>query len=194
MSAGEDFWPFSLRVYGKPGVPPACLALQNDHSLDVNLLLYCSWLGVHGVELDAATLARVLAFATPWSEHVVRPLRQARTWMKQADDARKQLPPDAYAELRESIKTIELAAERLQQLGLEAMTLRSVSTSVRAGEAASCAGGNLMLYASEADVTLDTDSRMHLVTIISAATGVEPAQALEHLADGSGSGTQATND
>ncbi|NNC63961.1 MAG: DUF2390 domain-containing protein, partial [Gammaproteobacteria bacterium] len=40
MSASEGFWAFSVRVYGKPDVPTACLDLQNDYGLDVNLLLY----------------------------------------------------------------------------------------------------------------------------------------------------------
>ena len=39
------FWDFSLAVYGRPGVAPACLALQQRHGADVNLLLFCAWFG-----------------------------------------------------------------------------------------------------------------------------------------------------
>ena len=42
MSAGSDFegfWDFSVRTYRTPGVPDACLSLQNDYAADVNMLL-----------------------------------------------------------------------------------------------------------------------------------------------------------
>ena len=51
------FWAFSLDVYGRPGVAPACLALQDRHGLDVNLLLFCCWAASQGVTLDQRTLA-----------------------------------------------------------------------------------------------------------------------------------------
>ena len=120
MSAREEFWTFSVRVYADVAVPPACLTLQNDHGLDVNMLLYCCWLGAHGARLDTDLLERALTFAGPWSAQVVKPLRRARTWMKHDSNARAQLPADVYTDLRESLKTIELEAERLQQLAIEA--------------------------------------------------------------------------
>ena len=180
MSTGEGFWAFSIRIYGKPDVPSACLALQNEYGLDVNLLLYCCWLGTHGAQLDSAALARALELAGPWAEHVVRPLRHARTWMKHDSDARGQLPPDVYAELRESIKTIELEAERLEQLTLEAITTHSILRSVSKDEAASCTSTNLLLYTSEAGITLDAEMRVHLATILTAVTDTEHAQLAEY--------------
>ena len=44
----HPFWEFSLRVYGNGGVPTACLALQERHAIDVNLLLFCAWIGESG--------------------------------------------------------------------------------------------------------------------------------------------------
>lgn len=191
MSAGEDFWSFSMRVYGNADVPTACLALQNECDLDVNLLLYCCWLGTHGSQLDAAALAQALEFAGPWAEHVVRPLRHARTWMKHDSDARARLPPDVYAELRESIKTIELEAERLQQLALEAIADQPAGLPAGANDAASCASINLLLYASEAGITPDAALHTRLATIVSAATGVAPARAAERLAAAGQSGPRS---
>jgi uncharacterized protein (TIGR02444 family) len=41
MSPPDDpFWRFSLDLYGRPGVAPACLALQDEAGADVNLVLY----------------------------------------------------------------------------------------------------------------------------------------------------------
>ncbi len=193
MRQSEDFWTFSLRVYAKADVAPACLALQNQYGLDVNLLLYGCWLGARGVQLDVASLTPAMAFSGRWSEHVVRPLRRARTWMKNDSDARGQLPADIYDELRESIKTIELEAERLQQLALEAMTVDSEQTPTRADEAATHMGKNLALYASEAGITLDTDARKHLGIIIGACADIDAARAIQHLPADSRSGTPSTH-
>ena len=41
----ERFWDFSVRTYGVPGVSQACLALQDERGVDVNMLLYCIWIG-----------------------------------------------------------------------------------------------------------------------------------------------------
>ena len=46
--AAASFWAFSLEFYARPGVAEACLALQDRHGLDVNILLLCCWLGWSG--------------------------------------------------------------------------------------------------------------------------------------------------
>jgi len=37
----NPFWDFSLAVWGREAVKPACLALQARHGIDVNILLFC---------------------------------------------------------------------------------------------------------------------------------------------------------
>ena len=44
----HPFWDFSLRVHGADGVAGACLDLQDAHQLDVNIVLYCCWIGATG--------------------------------------------------------------------------------------------------------------------------------------------------
>lgn len=39
----ELFWQHSLAVYSKPGVAQACLTLQDDYQVNVNLLLFYHW-------------------------------------------------------------------------------------------------------------------------------------------------------
>lgn len=119
MSAG-DFWSFSVNLYARPGVAPACLELQDRHGLDVNLVLFCLWHGIrHGV-MDARLCAAAVGFAGQWGGHVVGPLRAARRWMKG-----RQVPDLVEAALRdglrEKIKALELESERLQQQQLQAM-------------------------------------------------------------------------
>ncbi len=95
------FWRFSLEFYAQPGVMPACLALQDQHGLDVNLALFCCWVGE---PLDAAALAEAEALVREWRTQVVQPLRAVRRWLKQRDDA-----------LRRAVAAQELAAEQRQQ-------------------------------------------------------------------------------
>ncbi|HEX6103216.1 MAG TPA: TIGR02444 family protein, partial [Alphaproteobacteria bacterium] len=65
MSAGSSsagdcpFWSFSVALYGRPGVAPACLALQDRFGCDVNLLLFAIWAGRCGVMLGPKEFERL---------------------------------------------------------------------------------------------------------------------------------------
>ncbi len=109
MSEASPFWRFSLAVYSRPEVPPACLTLQDMHGLDVNLLLFACFSGTCGRVLTGQDLEILEAAAAPWHAQVVRPLRGARTWMK------AQSMSEAEGSLRETIKALELEAERIEQ-------------------------------------------------------------------------------
>lgn len=103
--AAGALWDFCVAVYGRPGVADACLELQDEHGADVPLLLAALWSAGEGSGLltgdDLTALDRVVA---PWRDNVIRPLRQARRWMKAAGHADDPL--------RERLKAAELAAER----------------------------------------------------------------------------------
>src|SRR3546814_14164532 len=72
------FCQFSGSVYARRGVAEACLALQERHRLDVNLLLFCAWAGCNGRRLDGGDLGLLRSVARPWQDNVVAPLRAAR--------------------------------------------------------------------------------------------------------------------
>ena len=110
------FWAFSLEVYGRPGVAPACLALQDRHGLDVNLLLFCCWAASQGVTLDQRTLAAAEEAVAGWRNQVVKPLRGLRRRLKRDMEG---FPAAETAALREKVKAVELDAERLEQTRLE---------------------------------------------------------------------------
>ncbi len=111
-SQDSPFWRFSLAVYGRPGVPEACLTLQDLRGLDVNLLLFACFAGGRGAVLTPQHLEMLGTAVAAWHEQVVRPLRGARRWMKTR-------PLDAAQRgLREEIKRLELEAERLEQEAL----------------------------------------------------------------------------
>ena len=109
--ARNPFWDFSLAVWGREAVEPACLDLQERHGLDVNLLLFCGWAGRRGRALDDADIARLIEAARPWREATVVPLRKLRKWLKGQSAA----PGATAGRLRERIKGDELQAEAIQQ-------------------------------------------------------------------------------
>ena len=110
------FWNFSLSVYSGPGVADACIALQDEFGVDVNILLYLSFRAYNGVRLSVADVARLDQKVADWRNQVVKPLRHVRRELKQivaSDDF------DGAANLRARIKKVELESERLQQQALE---------------------------------------------------------------------------
>ena len=111
ITAGNSFWDFSVTVYGREGVAPACLELQERLGLDVNLLLFACWAGCRGRPLSRDETARLVELTEPWQEQVVRPLRGVRRWLKGQDLA----PAEPAAALRARVKTDELTAEAIQQ-------------------------------------------------------------------------------
>jgi uncharacterized protein (TIGR02444 family) len=111
----SPFWTFSLRLYGKPGVPPACLALQAGSGVDVNVLLFCLFAAKSGRALALPDVTRILATTEPWKSGAVVALRAARVYLR---DPAPFIDAAAAEALRQRIKADELEAERLQQEGL----------------------------------------------------------------------------
>jgi len=129
VGSGNPFWDFSLAVYGKPGVADACLRLQDEAGVDVNLLLFFCWLGATRTEaLGEAEIRDIAARTAGWRDHVVRPLRDVRRWMKDRDAG---IPACPVETLRSQVKRIELESERLQQDMLFALAARAAAA--RAG-------------------------------------------------------------
>ncbi|WP_162140925.1 TIGR02444 family protein [Fodinicurvata sediminis] len=155
---GLSFWDFSLAFYERPSVAQACLELQDDHGQDVNLVLFCFYVAGHGKTLQAAELEDLWQVISPWQEHVVRPLRQVRRWMKRPEV----LQCVDCASLREAIKQQELEAERLQQSFLQdAMEFDGKKSGFTDKEKAACAAASLdVLFASVNPAPSDERSKL----------------------------------
>jgi uncharacterized protein (TIGR02444 family) len=109
---GSPFWRFSLRFYRQPEVADACIRLQEEAGVDVNLLLFLLWHATHKRALSAAEVADLDRRIGPWRDATVIPLRAVRRALKSPQG----LVAPATAELfRTRIKAAELEAERLQQ-------------------------------------------------------------------------------
>ena len=119
----HPFWDFSLRVYGGEGVPEACLVLQERHGIDVNVLLYCGWLGASGRgAIDAGEIARVRGTVDAWHEDVVRAVRAVRQRLKGGFGG---APVDLSEPIRRRIAKIEVDLEHVEQLMLAGSVTRA---------------------------------------------------------------------
>lgn len=165
----ERFWDFSVRTYRTPGVPDACLSLQNEHGIDVNMLLFCCWVGAVIGEFDGELFDRAREYSVSWAENVVIPLRDARTWMKHRGCDLEPVPTDACMALREEIKTVEFAAEKMQQEVLESLAVVDQAREDKPGQVIADASANLDLYLECRDVQRDANVNEKLSIIVRAA-------------------------
>ena len=108
-------WRFSLTFYALPRVAAALVGLQDRAGFDVNLILYALWLGVSGRgRLDCERLAAAARTALLIRTEIAGPLRALRRRLKPHPDA-------DVGRLRERVKALELAAEKMVQARLAAL-------------------------------------------------------------------------
>jgi uncharacterized protein (TIGR02444 family) len=109
LSDEDALWRFSLAFYARPNVSEALIRLQDRAGCDVNLMLFMLWLGMSGrrrlTDNDIVAAERITA---PIRRELVEPLRSLRRNLRSNRDAEIQ-------RLREKIKRLELAAERIVQ-------------------------------------------------------------------------------
>jgi uncharacterized protein (TIGR02444 family) len=113
------FWRFSLHFYKQAGVSDACIKLQDDCGVDVNLLLYLFWLASDGRQLTADEVRDLDAKVKSWRELTIIPIRDTRRKLKGAVTL---LDPNRQEAFRNKVKAVELDAERLQQEALYEFT------------------------------------------------------------------------
>ena len=102
----HDFWQFSLSVYASQDVAQCAVAVQDEMGLDVNSILYASWLASQDLQMTPSHLTDLEACVAEWRQRVVSPLRALRRQLNGYPDA---------SPIREGIKTLELQSERRQQ-------------------------------------------------------------------------------
>ena len=134
---GDGFWDWSNAVYRRPGVADRLLALQDSADLNVNLILWCAWIGLERGAVKAKAVRKAASASADWSSAVVAPLRAARKALKSAPDE-----ADGSEALRKAVKNAELDAERIEQSMLERMAPEDIE-----GEpGAAAALANLIAY------------------------------------------------
>jgi len=141
---GSPFWQFSLRFYRQPKVADACIALQEEAGVDVNLLLFLLWHATLKRALSIGEVADIESRIAPWRETTVVPLRTVRRALK--------APPTLVAgpsaeHFRTRIKAVELEAERLQQEAMYALA-QGAPLGRPAASVADAARSNIAAYSA----------------------------------------------
>jgi len=158
------FWDFSLELYARPGVAPACLRLQERLGVDVNFVLFCCWLGAEGrAPLETEGLRGTLAAVSALHDDIIRPLRAVRRRMK--EDLHP-APAGLVEAIRRRLAAVELDAERLEQLELES-TAAGIGMAKDAGWRRAAA--NLRTYAAAAGFVWDAEGAHDLAVLLVAA-------------------------
>ena len=184
-------WDFALLIYRRDGVADACLALQESHGIDVNVLLFCCWLGESGRGgLSAKEMAQALALVDPWHQDVVRRLRAVRTGLKGGLGDIDVVYSDP---LRGQIMASELDAEHVEHMTLWAAFERPAADPMPSVEQrAKDAAGNVALYFDALGVKLAEAETAHLTAIIGASFPDLDDSQLAALIDAAGLAANAT--
>jgi uncharacterized protein (TIGR02444 family) len=111
----SPFWQFSIKFYAVPGVAQACIELQDEAKVDVNILFYLLWNATQGRAFTKTDVAEIERQIGPWRETAVVPIRNIRRALKSPPPV---IEPAVAESLRTRIKAVELEAERLQQEAL----------------------------------------------------------------------------
>jgi uncharacterized protein (TIGR02444 family) len=111
----SPFWRFSVKFYAVPGVAQACIDLQDQARVDVNILFFLLWNATQNRALNATEVAEVERVIGSWRDMAVVPIRNVRRALKSPPPV---MTPDAAEGFRTRIKAVELEAERLQQEAL----------------------------------------------------------------------------
>ncbi len=157
----QNFWNFSLGLYGRPGVAPALLGLQDALGLDVNMLVFCCWAASRGQALTSADLDAVEAVAEPWQVEVIRPLRALRRRLKGGFPP---LPPDRVENYRKGFSDLEIEGEHIAQEAMEV----ALPLSAAAPASAALTAANLKAYVAHAQKETGDKESAALTTILQA--------------------------
>jgi uncharacterized protein (TIGR02444 family) len=162
----SPFWRFSLRFYRQPAVADACIRLQEEAGVDVNLLLFLLWHATHKRALAADEVAELERRIGAWRDMTVIPLRSVRRALKSPPA----LVAPATAELfRTKIKAVELEAERLQQEAMYELARPSL-LGHEAPSLDAAARANIAAYEAMMRQAFPKDA---IETLLAALTGLE---------------------
>jgi uncharacterized protein (TIGR02444 family) len=160
------FWDFSVNIYGRDGVPAACLALQENCEIDVNMVLFCCWAGEIGAgRLDVQDIRTALGAINGWHREIVRGLRTVRN---QLTTGFRGFDDESVRTFRQKILNLELEAERMEQDRLLGTILLSSNANASPHEKVTDTAINLANYFTLSGSLKHKDSNSHIANILAA--------------------------
>jgi uncharacterized protein (TIGR02444 family) len=179
----HPFWNFSLELYAGEGVAEACLDLQDRRGCDVNILLFCCWLGASGrPTLTAERLRAILKVSDVWQAEIIRPLRQVRRLLK--DRPWIEALPETVDAARRRVADAELAAEHAEQLKLASLYAPPADRDRPVEKRLRAAVGNLGVYAVCLGVIPDTKDRAAVSSLMKATFPLLSSEEIDHVVGG----------
>ncbi len=101
----DALWHFAVTLYRKDSVTADCLWLQDTYQVNINMLLWCIWCGVHELRLTPSQMSEAEAVIDNWHVNVILPLRQTRQYIKV-------MAKGCAGVCRDKVKEAELLAEQ----------------------------------------------------------------------------------
>jgi uncharacterized protein (TIGR02444 family) len=166
------FWRFSLSFYRQLGVAEACIALQDEYGVDVNLLLFLLWLADEGRLLSADEIKKLDEKVRDWRNLTVIPIRGIRRKLKAAHTLVEAGQQEGF---RTKIKALELEAERLQQQALYALS--EAAPFGQQAQTHTAAHGNICAYEHIMGATFPRNAMDALLGALKSVPHGEPATA-----------------
>ena len=111
----SELWNYTTQIWTLPEVETICLDLQNSYEANINILLYCCWVGDKNLNLNDDDLQALLDTVQPW-QTIIKPLRDSRKMMQQHLIA---MPANMVDQTIANMSEMELYAEHMTQLALE---------------------------------------------------------------------------
>jgi uncharacterized protein (TIGR02444 family) len=111
MTKQSDLWQFANGFYAAPDAATQLLALQNDHQMNVNHLIYALWLST--IDYQLVSLPNVDEGAGAWRSEICLPLRTLRFALRRSKAEMTQ-KLDAVEACYQQMLAAELAAERVE--------------------------------------------------------------------------------
>jgi len=138
----SDLWTYTTQLWTLPEVEPTCLELQNNYDADVNILLYCCWIGDKSLSMNEDDMQVLLDTITPW-QTMIKPLRDSRKMMQQQLIA---MPSHLVEQTVSNMNQMELNAEHMAQLALEKAYGAEKITPLKGTSNIDCSLHNINLY------------------------------------------------
>ncbi len=105
MKDDNPFWRFAVKTYCSEGVSEILLQVQDQFSVDVNMILYSAWLASENRSLTSKHASEVENSIELWRNEVIAPIRNLRVSLRSIVGAEL---------IRDDIKKIEIHAEKEQ--------------------------------------------------------------------------------
>ncbi|MCW9014695.1 MAG: TIGR02444 family protein [Gammaproteobacteria bacterium] len=154
----SEFWNFSTQIYQQAEVESACLHLQNTYDADINILLYCCWAGEQAFSLSTDDIRELIQTAHPWQTNILKPLRDARSMMKQHIIA---MPAHMIEQTVNNMSEMELNAEHMAQLAMEKAIALNNRVACENKSAIECSIQNLSAYIQQLESVSSINEVMH---------------------------------